>query len=151
MRGSTTHILARGPAPDFQSCAPPLHPPGQWLRSGHEAHPEPVERIPVQSVARRLRSPLQTFDMRAFCAPKTPDHAMEATSSRSRGVPAPCNPDQGGSTRATHPWNLPIDQIACHTLGTQTTSWRRLHRKLIRSLAFVDDSRFTIDIGYAKR
>lgn len=72
--------------------------------------PEPVERIPVQSVARRLRSSLQTIAMRAFCAPKTPDRSMVAISSRPKGVPAPCNSDHEGSFRATHPWNLPIDQ-----------------------------------------
>ena len=57
MRGSTT-LLGKG-----SRCAPPLHPSGPWLFLGIEPHPEPAERIPVQSVAGdfALPAPIDPF------------------------------------------------------------------------------------------
>ena len=59
MRGTTT-LLGKG-----SRCAPPLHPPGLWLFHGIEPVQEPVERIPVQSVAGDFALPAP-IDQRAI-------------------------------------------------------------------------------------
>jgi hypothetical protein len=87
VRGSTTHILARGPAPQLRSCAPPLHPPGLWLLLGIEPIPEPSDRIADQPLARRLRSPC-THRPRGYRAPWNHSQRLADCTTNQGSVPA---------------------------------------------------------------
>lgn len=124
------HHLGKG-----TRCAPPLHPPG--LGSYWASNPSRASGTYHRSITRRAwrrpsppapnhgsselsRSPEPhskgdfalpaPIDLASVPAPKTPDHSMEATSSRPRRE----------RFAATLPWNHPTEQRAFRPLATPT-------------------------------
>ena len=118
VRGTTTHILARGPAARPR-CIPPASGSDQGMSPSQSQ-----QNVSPFNQSQGDFALLAPIDMRAFLPPR-PQTTSWRRFHREQRAFLPYESDQEGSYRAALPWNLPIDQ-GCFTPLEPRPTVRRL-------------------------